>query len=243
MAACLFAVAVLTGSTSAQQYTSMAPKVLASPDFNIPPSYITKGIDGYVYFDLKVDKQGRVKSVDITGGPAFPCGTYPSSEMDEVNKIVKSAAMGYRFAPDNINGKPIEFTTHYEVRIGNAFSGAMSQTAAAEAVSTGADLPKIVDYGSLVGYAKVIPRPYFPPAAVKIEKGGKVSVEVLIDESGDVVLAGVINGPPIMHRSSIEAACRSKFAPTVLRGHPVKAMGYITFAYDAHPDYVPFKGH
>lgn len=60
---------------------------------------------------------------------------------------------------------------------------------------------------------------------------GAVPVEVRIDESGNVIAAGAIGGHTLLQPAARESACNAKFAPTVLKGQPVKVTGVITYNF------------
>lgn len=85
-------------------------------------------------------------------------------------------------------------------------------------------LPKTISATSL-------PKPAYPAAARFIHAGGSVSVQVLIDESGEVVSANSISGHPLLRAAAVSAAQASTFSPTLLQGQPVKVSGVITYNF------------
>jgi TonB family protein len=90
---------------------------------------------------------------------------------------------------------------------------------------------KTVGGGVLNGKAIVLAKPKYPPAAKAVRATGQVSVQVLIDEQGNMYSARSINGHPLLRRNSEIAACDSRFSPTLLSGQPVKVSGIITYNY------------
>lgn len=60
---------------------------------------------------------------------------------------------------------------------------------------------------------------------------GAVSVQVLIDENGDVVSASAVSGHPLLRAAAAQAAGGAKFSPTQLQGMPVKVSGFITYNF------------
>ncbi len=60
---------------------------------------------------------------------------------------------------------------------------------------------------------------------------GAVSVQVLIDENGEIFTAQAVSGHPLLRSASVIAACGAKFMPTTLEGSPVKVSGIITYNY------------
>lgn len=83
----------------------------------------------------------------------------------------------------------------------------------------------------LNGKALVLPKPDYPSAAKRNGAAGTVIVEVLIDESGKVISARPISGPPVLQSAAVQAARRAKFSPTTLSGQPVQVVGTITYSF------------
>jgi periplasmic protein TonB len=89
------------------------------------------------------------------------------------------------------------------------------------------------DVSSVVnGKALSLPKPEYPKEASVRKISGKVFIEVLIDEKGDVVEAQAICGAIRMLAHVAEnAAKKAKFSPTSLSGVPVKVTGIITYNF------------
>jgi TonB family protein len=96
-----------------------------------------------------------------------------------------------------------------------------------------ADRPitKQISGGVLNGKALSLPKPPYPPAARAVGASGAVTVQVLIDENGDVVSANAVSGHPLLRAAAVEAARGAKFSPTELEGMPVKVSGVITYNF------------
>ncbi len=62
---------------------------------------------------------------------------------------------------------------------------------------------------------------------------GTVSVQVTIDEEGNIISAHAVSGHPLLYAASVEAAMKAKFTPTLLCGKPVKVTGVITYNFVA----------
>lgn len=95
----------------------------------------------------------------------------------------------------------------------------------------GNSIPRQISGGVLNGKAIILPAPKYPPAARAVGASGPVSVQVLIDENGDVVSASAVSGNPLLRGACVEAARGTKFAPTMLMGQPVKVSGVITYNF------------
>jgi len=91
--------------------------------------------------------------------------------------------------------------------------------------------PKIVASGIVNGKALTLAKPEYPAAAKAAGVSGRVDVQVVIDELGNVVSAKAINGPELLRDSAATAALQSKFRPTTLSGLPVKVSGIIVYNF------------
>lgn len=92
--------------------------------------------------------------------------------------------------------------------------------------------PKTISGGVVNGKAVSLPAPPYPAAAKAVGAKGSVSVQVLIDENGNVVSASAVNGHPLLRSAAAGAARRAKFRPTQLSGQPVKVSGVITYVFN-----------
>lgn len=92
-------------------------------------------------------------------------------------------------------------------------------------------VPKQISGGVLNGKARSLPTPAYPSAARSMRIAGKVTVQVLIDENGNVVSASAASGHPLLKAAAVAAAQRAKFSPTLLSGQPVKVSGVITYNF------------
>lgn len=90
---------------------------------------------------------------------------------------------------------------------------------------------KTISGGVLNGKATDLPKPTYPPAARAVRASGAVSVQVTVDESGNVVSANAVSGHPLLRASAVEAARSAKFSPTLLGGKPVKVTGIIVYNF------------
>ena len=93
--------------------------------------------------------------------------------------------------------------------------------------------PSVVSGGVINGKASRLVQPPYPPAAKAVHASGTVNVQVLIDESGNVVSASATSGNPLLRAAAVQAARSSKFTPTQLSGQPVKVSGIIVYNFVA----------
>jgi TonB family protein len=94
-------------------------------------------------------------------------------------------------------------------------------------------LPKVISGGVINGKAISLPKPPYPPAARAVRASGAVSVQVLVDENGNVVSANAVSGHPLLRAAATQAARGAKFSPTMLSGQPVKVSGVIMYNFVA----------
>jgi protein TonB len=87
--------------------------------------------------------------------------------------------------------------------------------------------------GVLNGKAVRLVQPPYPPIARSAHASGSVSVQITIDENGNVISAHAVSGHPLLQAAAVGAARASKFTPTKLSGQPVKVSGVIIYNFVA----------
>jgi TonB family protein len=91
----------------------------------------------------------------------------------------------------------------------------------------------IVSGGVLNGKAINLVKPPYPAIAKAAHASGQVTVQVVIDENGNVISAHAVSGHPLLQAASVAAARQSKFSPTKLSGMPVKVSGVVIYNFVA----------
>ena len=76
-----------------------------------------------------------------------------------------------------------------------------------------------------------LPRPEYPEMARAAGAEGTVVVDVVIDETGNVVEATAVSGHPLLRSAAVNASRQARFAPTRLQGRPVRVRGSITYNF------------
>lgn len=112
-----------------------------------------------------------------------------------------------------------------------AVSGSETTSASGDSASETNQTPKTISKGVLNGTALTLTIPAYPAEAREAKVSGGVNVQVTIDEQGNVVSAKAISGDALLKAASEEAARNSKFAPTTLKGVPVKVTGVIYYNF------------
>ena len=97
--------------------------------------------------------------------------------------------------------------------------------------SGAAGVAKPVERGVLNSKALSLPKPIYPEEAKRKRDVGRVTVRVVIDETGKVISAQAIDGPQSLREAAEAAAKQATFAPTVQDGITVKVMGVLTYDF------------
>src|SRR3989442_2507441 len=92
-------------------------------------------------------------------------------------------------------------------------------------------LLKPVSGGVLNGQALNLPAPTYPDAAKRTRTAGTVTVDVVVDETGQVLSAQASSGPQLLREASVQAALKARFSSTKLSGQPVKVTGVINYKF------------
>jgi TonB family protein len=97
--------------------------------------------------------------------------------------------------------------------------------------TAGAPAANIISGGVLNGKAVKKPQPEYPAIAKAAHEQGVVTVQIVVDEEGNVVSAKAVSGPTLLKSAGEKAARQAKFTPTTVCGHPVKVSGVITYNF------------
>lgn len=90
---------------------------------------------------------------------------------------------------------------------------------------------KPIEGGVLNSKAVSLPKPVFPEEAKRIRASGKVTVRVVVDETGKVISAKAVDGPSPLREAAEAAARQAKFAPTIQDGVTVKVTGTLVYEF------------
>jgi TonB family protein len=90
---------------------------------------------------------------------------------------------------------------------------------------------KTISGGVLTDKATELPQPAYPAAARAVRASGSVSVQVVVDEKGEVASATAVSGHPLLRAAAVQAARKAKFKPTKLSGQSVKVTGVILYNF------------
>jgi TonB family protein len=79
--------------------------------------------------------------------------------------------------------------------------------------------------------AAKLEKPDYPSIAKAVQASGTVSVQILIDENGNVIEAKAVSGHPFLRPASIKAALRSKFEPPRISGQLVRVWFFLSYNF------------
>lgn len=201
-------------------------KAMSLPKPEYPADAKKDNAEGSIAVAITIDEEGTVTSATAleflvnmkagdtgTGGTADAKPAHPA-----LREAAEKAAMGAKFSPTQLSGQPVKV------------SGMIIYTFVGPGDAPESTV-KTVSGGVLNGKATSLPAPAYPPAAMAVKASGTVSVQILIDEDGNVFSASAVSGHPLLRSVSVDAALQAKFAPTLLNGQPVKVSGILTYNF------------
>lgn len=186
----------------------MNGRALSMPLPEYPAQAKAAKVSGSVSVQVIVDESGNVISAQAASGHPM------------LRESAVIAAREAKFSPMLVNGEAKKVSG---VLVYN-FTSQVSTT-------TDFDSPKIVRMGVLNGRATRLAVPQYPADAKASRVFGSVSVQVVVNESGNVISANAVSGHPSLRRAAEDAARESFFSPTKVDGTPVKISGIITYNF------------
>jgi TonB family protein len=116
--------------------------------------------------------------------------------------------------------------------------------------ATAQDQSPIIKGGIVNGKATELPIPDYPEELRIAGIGGRVTIQILIDEEGNVASAEHYIDPdptktkvepphPLLVAAAREAALEAKFSPTVIGGKPARISGFLVYNFSKN---FPVKG-
>jgi TonB family protein len=96
---------------------------------------------------------------------------------------------------------------------------------------TAAPTNRPVNGGVLNGRAIRLTTPSYPPMARQMRADGQVTVQVSVDENGNVVSAKAVSGHPLLRQSAENAARQSKIAPMRVDNRNVSTFGVLVYNF------------
>ena len=91
---------------------------------------------------------------------------------------------------------------------------------------------KVVTQDQAVNGGDLCGKPVTLVADVIAAASNTVTVQITVDESGNVIDAYAVSGDPKLQTQAVENAKQQKFAPKLLGGKPVKVAGVIVYRFE-----------
>ena len=223
----LLSVALVTVAAGQQKRADSDPVLRGSASYTMPQSAVDAEIAGTIVVAVRIDETGKPTSAAIMSGPMWPCGTEPAEALQELASTVSDTMMKLRFSPAVKDKKPRAKNIGLTLELKNS----KLATGAPDLDAAGKPKPRQISGGVLNGKATLLAKPAYPSSARAAGESGAVSIQILVDEEGRVIRAGSVNGAQTLQLAAREAACKSKFSPTRLAGHPVKVSGVVTYNF------------
>jgi len=82
--------------------------------------------------------------------------------------------------------------------------------------------------------------PSYPQKAKDKRIEGRVEVQLLVNEDGEVIFANPLSGPEELWAESVKAAVAARFKPTKLSGEPAKITGRVIFDFQNGKVVMPY---
>jgi TonB family protein len=90
---------------------------------------------------------------------------------------------------------------------------------------------KPVSVGVVNSRAISLVKPRYPAEAKAAQASGAVSVQVTIDENGNVISASAVSGHALLREAAVAAASASKFSPIMIDGKAVRVTGTVIYNF------------
>lgn len=88
-----------------------------------------------------------------------------------------------------------------------------------------------VNVGVMNSRAVNLPKPAYPQAAKDANASGQVTVQIAVDESGNVLSARAVSGHPLLRASAENAARQSRFNPVKVDNQAIRANGLLVYNF------------
>lgn len=196
-------------------------KAISLPKPEYPESARSAGLEGVVRVAVEIDEAGTVVSAIASDEPQkVQSSDGETIEIPTPDLLLRDAAeraaWNARFSPTLLSGNPVRVkgTIVYNFRASGVPVTGLPANAAV-----------------LNGKAISLPKPAYPPAARAVRAGGTVSVQLTIDEDGNVSSAAAVSGHPLLRAAAVAAAREAKFSPTTDGGKPVPVKGVVVYNF------------
>ena len=200
-------------------------KAVSLPKPAYPEEAKVAKLQGTVQIKVIIDEGGNVESAEPSTEPIFVTKTNPEGISEKIElptadpslvEAARTAALQARFSQTRLSGVPVKV------------SGVITYNFVANG---DAELQLAAKGDVLNGKAISLPNAEYPAAAKAVKASGTVSVQVTVDEDGNVISAVAVGGHPLLRNAAMKAAGQAKFAPTMVNGSATKVSGVLTYNF------------
>ena len=186
-------------------------------------------IEGTVILHALIGKDGTLQALKYISGPP----ALMQSAMEAVKQWV--------YKPTLLNGEPVEVDTTISVLYtlgGKSLKDAMDSAVppptsdAPQSDTTAPDAERIRVSGNLAS-ASIVHQvtPVYPAIAKVAHISGTVLLHAIIAKDGTIEQLDVVNGPPLLLKSAMDAVRQWVYRPTLVNGEPVRVDTTITVVF------------
>ncbi|RKY84177.1 hypothetical protein DRQ09_08995, partial [candidate division KSB1 bacterium] len=216
-----------------ERYINEPPRVIKESPPVFPEEITKKGIQGIISLSLQIDKEGKVKNVDVIKNTTYN---------KECEKAAVSSAYNTVFSPAKEFGVPKEFTLIKEYGVGSIFENPelakgikISDRLRKELASKNEKARKKSIILNPAPITKVFP--FIKRKDLRIKTQGKINLCVKLNKDGNIsslIIHNLTFKDKKYIRASVLAAFKSKYRPALKRGKPVETYFIIpyTFGYN-----------
>jgi TonB family protein len=196
-------------------------KATSLPKPKYPEAARQAKISGMVGVNVIIDEAGIVISAEADVNDQRERFATDGSKLEPVpldpslREASEAAARQATFSPTLLSGQPVKVRGKIVYNF----------------VAGGDEAVKVIQGGVLNGKAISLPMPAYPETALAAKAQGVITVQVTIDEEGNVISANAVSGHPLFRAAAETAALEAKFSPTLLQGAPVRVTGVLTYNF------------
>jgi TonB family protein len=83
--------------------------------------------------------------------------------------------------------------------------------------------------------------PAYPEKAKQLRIEGRVEIQLLVNEDGEVIFANPLSGPEALWAAAVKGAVGARFPPFTIEDRPSKVTGRIIFDFKSGKVSLPYK--
>lgn len=196
---------------------------------DIPTLFIARG---NTHFNLKsydkaVADYDRALELSPKSAHAYLNRGISFETMGDKEKALKDYKKALELEPENAIARS------HATRVEEEFANAERERLAAEEAKRLAETPpEFLNVGVLSADSAIrMVKPVYSPIAQRSGIGGRVEVEIEINDEGEVTSAKATTGHQMLRSSAEYAALRTKFKPFLFNNIPIKAKGTVVYNF------------